>query len=71
MQKAFFLPVGPPPSQAYFITFVLMLGLGWSKMWFKNGLEPPGVIFPKYGPVASHGDPIRVQNEFLGGALKN
>ena len=28
---------------------------------FKNDLEPCGVIFLKYGPVAGHGDPIQVQ----------
>ena len=28
---------------------------------FRNDLEPPGVIFPKYEPMACHGDLIQVQ----------
>ena len=28
-------------------------------MYLKNDLEPRGVIFPKYQPVASHGEPIQ------------
>ena len=28
---------------------------------FRNDLEPCGVIFPKYEPVACHGDLIQVQ----------
>ena len=55
----------PRAIQAYFITLFFNLGPGWLQVWFKNGLEPPGAIFPKDGPVASRGDPFRVQNDMI------
>ena len=49
----------PRGAQAYFRTFLYCWGLGRSKLYFLNDIEPRGVIFPKYEPVASHGDPIQ------------
>ena len=34
----------------------------WAPEAFKNDLQPRGVIFPKYRPVASHPDPIQPRN---------
>ena len=39
----------------------VIVGLGRSKLYLKNDIEPRGVIFPKYEPVASHGDPFQAR----------
>ena len=41
---------------SYFLNFFTNL---LAHYWSKNDLEPRGVIFPKYEPVASHMDPFR------------
>ena len=48
------------PDLVHDSLFLVDLG-GWEL--FKNDIEARGVIFPKYEPVASHGDPIHAQND--------
>ena len=44
-----------------------MTNYGIQNLYKKNDIEPRDVIFPKYEPVASHGDPFQVpgQSTFL------
>ena len=43
------------------MTFLNILWPREVNKYFTNVLEARGVVFPKYEPVASHGDPIRAR----------
>ena len=46
----------------FFPNFRILYGLPEAREVFKNLPGPSSVIFPKYGPIPSHGNPIHPQN---------
>ena len=62
------LSVGPfliniTAAGAVYREFLIFCNYCLIYFYIKNDLEPRGVIFPKYQPVASHGEPIQASGK--------